>query len=202
MWGGDFAVGYFLAIFFGKRHGSKQAGGPGGISVDIEEARIYSGVMAFDKIEELLEEGPVKLKDDDKDGLPDEWEMDHFNDLTKGAEDDPDDDSLTNLTELKLRTNPSKKDTDDDGLEDNVETNTRKYVDTSDTGTSPLKADTDDDGLEDNVETNTGTFVSASDTGTDPLNTNTDDDLVKDGQEVAAGSDPTDPTDPPVDPTK
>ncbi|MCS5689454.1 MAG: LamG domain-containing protein [Acidimicrobiales bacterium] len=189
-------------IFFGKRHGSKQAGGPGGISVDIEEARIYSGVMAFDKIEELLEEGPVKLKDDDKDGLPDEWEKDHFNDLTKGAEDDPDDDSLTNLTELKLRTNPSKKDTDDDGLEDNVETNTRKYVDTSDTGTSPLKADTDDDGLEDNVETNTGTFVSASDTGTDPLNPNTDDDLVKDGQEVADGSDPTDPTDPPVDPAK
>ena len=32
-------------IFFGKRHGTT-AGGPGGITVDIEEARIYSGVMS------------------------------------------------------------------------------------------------------------------------------------------------------------
>ncbi|GIT06268.1 MAG: hypothetical protein CM1200mP29_16790 [Verrucomicrobiota bacterium] len=74
--------------------------------------------MALDKIEELLEEGPVKLKDEDKDGLPDEWEKDHFKNLAKGAEDDPDDDNLTNLTELKLRTNPNKKDTDDDTLPD------------------------------------------------------------------------------------
>jgi hypothetical protein len=138
-------------IFFGKRHGST-AGGPGGLTADIEEARIYSGVMSFNKIEELLEEGPVKLKDDDKDGLPDEWEMDHFNDLTKGAEDDPDDDSLTNLTELKLRTNPSKKDTDDDGLEDNVETNTGTFVSATDTGTDPLNPNTDDDLVKDGQE--------------------------------------------------
>ena len=189
-------------IFFGKRHGSKQAGGPGGISADIEEARIYSGVMALDKIEELLEEGPVKLKDEDKDGLPDEWEKDHFKNLAKGAEDDPDDDNLTNLTELKLRTNPNKKDTDDDTLPDNVETNSGEFVDSNDTGTNPLKADTDDDGLADNIETNTGKFVGVDDTGTDPLNPNTDDDLVKDGQEVSDGSDPNDSTDPPVDPNK
>jgi len=189
-------------IIFGKRHGSKQAGGPGGISVDIEEARLYSGVMSLAKIEELFEEGPVKLKDEDKDGLPDEWEKDHFNNLTKEANDDPDDDSLTNLTELKLRTNPSKKDTDDDTLPDNVETNSGKFVDSNDTGTNPLKADTDDDGLADNFETNTGKFVSIDDTGTDPLNPNTDDDLVKDGQEVTDGSDPHDPTDPPIDPAE
>ena len=189
-------------IFFGNRNGSKQAGGPGGISADIEEARIYSGVMALDKIEELLEEGPVKLKDEDKDGLPDEWEKDHFKNLAKGAEDDPDDDNLTNLTELKLRTNPNKKDTDDDTLPDDVETNSGEFVDSNDTGTNPLKADTDDDGLADNIETNTGKFVGVDDTGTDPLNPNTDDDLVKDGQEVSDGSDPNDSTDPPVDPNK
>lgn len=53
--------------------------------------------------------------------------------------------------------------------------------------------DDDGDGLEDVVETDTGFFVSASDTGTDPLNPDTDGDGTDDGDEVAAGSDPTDP---------
>ena len=73
-------------------------------------------------------------------------------------------------------------------------------MDANNTGTSPILADTDHDGLSDGVETHTGKLVSATDTGTDPLNPNTDGDLVKDGKEVADGTDPHDPTDPPVDP--
>jgi hypothetical protein len=54
--------------------------------------------------------------------------------------------------------------------------------------------DDDDDGLLDAVETGTGVFVSAADTGTDPLAADSDGDGVDDGTEVAAGTDPTDPT--------
>ncbi len=54
--------------------------------------------------------------------------------------------------------------------------------------------DDDGDGLLDVVETLTGVFVSASDTGTDPLDADSDDDGYGDGDEVAAGSDPNDPT--------
>jgi hypothetical protein len=53
--------------------------------------------------------------------------------------------------------------------------------------------DDDGDGLADVVETGTYTYVSPSDTGTDPLNADTDGDGFPDGEEIAAGSDPTDP---------
>ncbi len=57
--------------------------------------------------------------------------------------------------------------------------------------------DTDGDGLGDNAETNTGTYVSPTDTGTDPEDADSDDDGADDGNEVAAGTDPTDASDPP-----
>lgn len=75
-------------------------------------------------------------------------------------------------------------DTDGDGLDDSVETNTGIYVSEVDTGTDPNNADTDGDGLLDGVETNTGEYVDASDTGTDPINPDTD------GDEVGDNSDP------------
>lgn len=43
-------------------------------------------------------------------------------------------------------------DTDHDGLDDSVETNTGNYVSESDTGTDPFVADTDNDGVPDGVE--------------------------------------------------
>ena len=145
-------------------------------------------------------------KDSDGDGLPDDWEEEHgldpeddgSTDPLNGPEGDGDGDGLNNLQEFEGRTNPTKDDTDDDGLKDGVETNTGTWVSVTDTGTNPTRSDTDQDGLSDGVETNTGTFVSATDTGTDPHQKNTDGTAGDDGTEVANGTDPTDPADPEV----
>lgn len=58
--------------------------------------------------------------------------------------------------------------------------------------------DDDGDGLPDTAETGTGVFIGASDTGTDPLDADTDDDGASDGAEVAAGTNPLDPTSTPA----
>lgn len=82
--------------------------------------------------------GPV---DTDKDGLPDEWEMEHFGNLDQGAEDDPDADSLTNLEEFNAGTDPVNPDTDGDRMPDGWEL---------ENGLDPLAADalldSDEDG--------------------------------------------------------
>ena len=65
-------------------------------------------------------------------------------------------------------TDPTKTDTDNDGLKDGFETNTGEHNGPEATGTNPNKADTDGDGLNDKVETNTGVYVSVNDTGTNP----------------------------------
>ncbi len=62
-------------------------------------------------------------KDNDNDGMPDDWELkyrlDPFN--SSDALVDSDGDGLTNLQEYKLGTNPKKKDTDGDGVDDGKE---------------------------------------------------------------------------------
>ncbi len=62
-------------------------------------------------------------KDNDNDGMPDDWELkyklDPFN--SSDALIDSDSDGLTNLQEYKLGTNPRKKDTDGDGVDDGKE---------------------------------------------------------------------------------
>ena len=72
---------------------------------------------------------------------------------------------------------PSKTDTDGDGLPDGDELAA---------GTDPRLADTDGDGLSDGEEIATGT---------DPLDDDTDDDLLPDGWEVEQGLDPLDDDD-------
>jgi len=64
--------------------------------------------------------------DTDADGLPDGWEVRYTLSPTNavgadGATGDPDSDTLTNLQEYNLGTNPQVADTDGDGFADNVE---------------------------------------------------------------------------------
>jgi hypothetical protein len=95
-------------------------------------------------------------------------------------------------------TNPTIGDTDDDGLSDAVESNTRVFVNASDTGTDPTDKDTDDDTLLDNIELNTGIFVSTNNPGTSPLARDTDIDGLTDAEELVLSvlfGGPTDPND-------
>ena len=101
-------------------------------------------------------------------------------------------------------------DTDGDGLNDSVETNTGIYVSETDTGTDPNNgdsdsdglndgheintsltdpnnADSDGDGLSDGAETNTGIYGSSTDTGTDPNNSDSDGDGLSDFVETSTG---------------
>jgi autotransporter-associated beta strand protein len=136
----------------------------------------------------------AKSADADTDGLPDWWELLHT-DPSSATSLDPDDDpengglgdGLTNLQEYQLGTDPNKADTDDDGLDDGVETNTGVYVGTSNTGTDPLNPDCDADGLLDGVETNTGIWASASHTGSNPFAGDSDGDGFSDGSETNTG---------------
>jgi pimeloyl-ACP methyl ester carboxylesterase len=59
--------------------------------------------------------------DSDTDGLPDDWERQYFGDLVQGPNDDYDHDELTNLQEYQLGTDPTKWDTDGDGVNDGTE---------------------------------------------------------------------------------
>lgn len=128
-------------------------------------------------------------------------------DLNEGADDatlNDDTDALDNLREFHLGTDPTQSDTDGDGWNDDVETDTDFFLSLSDTGTSPWVADWDGDGLDDGLETNDldfSTWPTAA--GTDPFLVDTDGDGYSDGDEANGGSDPTDagsfPTPPPFE---
>jgi hypothetical protein len=100
----------------------------------------------------------VNSGDTDSDGIPD-------------ADEDIDEDGLTNLQEQTQGTDPLKPDTDGDTLDDGFEVNSF--------GSSPLLADTDGDGLTDDSEFRLGT---------NPLNPDTDGDGIPDGEETYVSS--------------
>ena len=110
----------------------------------------------------------------DADGLPDGWEYGCFGDLDQYAQDDPDQDGLSNADECRLGCNPTVPDTDGDGLVDGAEVYTH--------GTDPTRPDTDGDGLDDGREVNQ--------IGTDPRRADTDGDGLPDGWELAHGLSP------------
>ena len=105
---------------------------------------------------------------------------------------DADSDGLTLLQECTKGTDPTKKDTDGDGLSDGVEVNGKNP-------TSPTKKDTDGDGLPDGVEdaNKNGTLDYGE---TDPVKLDSDGDGIHDGVEDANKNGKKEPTE--TDPTK
>jgi uncharacterized repeat protein (TIGR02543 family) len=121
---------------------------------------------------------------------------------------DSDNDGLSDALEKEFGSDPTKNDTNDDGLSDYYEINWLNYDPTSDdsdgNGVPDRDEDPDDDGLKNWEEEKYGTIPICADTdgdslsdydevyvyATDPLNSDTDGDGVKDGVEVGIGSDP------------
>ncbi len=95
--------------------------------------------------------------DDDNDGLPNDWEIQHGLNPFRAvlSADDADGDGLSDYNEFMLGTNPTLADTDGDGILDGKEdANNNGVVDTSET--DPAKADTDNDGFDDFAERQLG----------------------------------------------
>jgi hypothetical protein len=65
----------------------------------------------------------TQTEDTDGDGLPDDWEISHFGDLSQNPGNDSDGDGLTNVQEYNLDTDPTNADTDGDGLSDSEDPN-------------------------------------------------------------------------------
>ncbi len=154
---------------------------------------------------------PAVDVDSDQDGLSDGQEAELGTDPVNP---DSDADGLLDGAEVTAGTDPLLYDSDGDGFGDNAEVANgtdpndpasvppgEPTIDTdgdlltdaqeAELGTNPELADSDGDGLSDFAEVG---FEPGSATGTDPLLTDTDADGVGDGDEVANGTDPTDPT--------
>jgi len=147
--------------------------------------------------------------DTDGDGLLDKWEVDNklnprLNGGDDGASGDPDVDGLINWDERRYGTNPQKKDSDGDGLNDNEEIAIHR--------TDPTKKDSDGDGLPDGWEVKYGFNPNDAEGAnggsgdpdldglnnkeefkqkTDPRNRDTDADGTDDKQEINNETDPT-----------
>ncbi len=142
------------------------------------------------------------IKDDDLDNLTDDWELLWAPDLNllSGAAgtENADSDTLTDLQEFLASIgglpelgaypdiDPTKTDTDSDGLNDGQELFPVAPRAVSD----PTKADTDLDGFSDLVETNTGIFQDLNDTGTNPALCDSDGDYARDNWEIANNTNP------------
>jgi len=145
------------------------------VAVGLNEVRLYA----------------EPLEDSDGDGLTDNWEIEHFGDLSRDGSEDEEPDGLTNAEEFEEQTDPNESDTDLDELSDGDEvkvhfTDPRNDDTDGDTlfdgeevdefGTDPTKTDSDDDRLDDEVEVNLHQ--------TNPLKEDTDDDGISDFVEV------------------
>ncbi len=155
----------------------------------IDEFRIYDHAMSAWEAA-LSHQLGSEITDSDTDGLRDEWETHFFTNLAQLGKGNTDGDALTHTQEQARGADPTKPDTDGDGLMDEVETRTGIYVSANDRGTDPGETDSDHDDLEDAAESGTGTFVSETDTGTNPGHIDSDSDGSQDAFEVRVGRDP------------
>ncbi|WP_164518381.1 YPDG domain-containing protein, partial [Bifidobacterium castoris] len=121
-----------------------------------------------------------------------------FTITVKDSTKDTDKDGLPDKEEEKIGTDPTKPDTDGDGISDGDEVNGTKNPfpdgkhdpDGKPGNTDPLNPDTDGDGVSDGDE-----VTGAKNDGkpTDPNSDDTDKDGVKDSDEIKDGTDPTKP---------
>ena len=174
----------------------------GGVTGVIDDFAVYSVGLTAQDVMDVYDgtKTPLELEDVDMDGLPDSWEYAYFPaDLTQlSGAGNLDSDGLTDADEYALGTDPTDVDTDDDGLNDEIENDSGVWVSVTDTGTNPLVADTDGDGLLDGVENNSGTYNSQTDTGTDPHLVDSDNDGFSDRIEGPNGFNPNNPAEFPV----
>src|SRR3954470_16511124 len=95
-------------------------------------------------------------RDRDHDKLPDKWEHKfHLSTHHKSGKGDPDKDGLNNRGEFKSKTNPRRRDSDDDGLNDAIDDRDHdgdSNRDEVEHGTNPCDRDSDDDGVRDGEE--------------------------------------------------
>ncbi|MHA1401270.1 MAG: right-handed parallel beta-helix repeat-containing protein [Candidatus Heimdallarchaeaceae archaeon] len=123
----------------------------------------------YDIIEIFVTHTDPTNSDTDEDGMSDGWEVDNnLNPLKNDANEDLDNDGLTNIEESTIGTFANNIDTDMDQLSDYQEV--KIYL------TNPLDEDTDGDNLLDGEEVNNY--------GTDPNNSDTDKDNLTDYEEV------------------
>jgi len=88
-------------------------------------ASIDSDEDGLDDFAEIIYGTDMNDPDSDHDGMPDGWELffnlDPLDPSDAGAGNDPDGDYLFNLDEYLAGTNPYQKDSDNDGIDDNLE---------------------------------------------------------------------------------
>ncbi|AQQ54862.1 VWA domain-containing protein [Planococcus lenghuensis] len=139
-------------------------------------------LVAESNILELTTDPNIKL-DSDQDGVADDKEEELGTD-SKNA--DSDQDGLNDGHELiYTTTNPTVKDTDHNGVTDNIEDSDKDGLTNKEeikAKTNPGKSDTDGDGLTDSEEINNHK--------TNPSKEDTDEDLLLDGSEIKLGFDP------------
>ena len=91
----------------------------GYIGADIFSYTVNNGTeSAHATVKVVVSESDDVTEDDDEDGIPDEWEMEHFGDLSHDNTSDEDGDGLSDAEEYDNGTDPTNIDTDEDGISD------------------------------------------------------------------------------------
>ncbi|MEM7387315.1 MAG: LamG-like jellyroll fold domain-containing protein [Verrucomicrobiota bacterium] len=164
----------------------------------LDEFVIWNRALSEDEIiDSAFEPAPAFNRDEDGDGMDDDWETYHFGTLDEIGDGDFDNEGVSNRFEFQFGSNPTSTDSDSDGVTDDEEF--FSY------GTNPNRPDSDGDGMRDGEEVAEGLDPNDPDSdgdglgdfeeaegSTSPLSRDTDGDGALDGEEIAAGTDPND----------